>query len=47
VTVSCRRVAGSDNDRWLQDCAIQPGGDPAAAPSPPSPPAPPPPTTTR
>ena len=51
VTVSCRRVAGSGNDRWLQDCAIQPTGQPAAtnAPTPPampslpSPPAPPPP----
>jgi hypothetical protein len=44
VTVSCRRVAGSGNDPWLQDCAIQPGGDspvaPASATSP-APPAPP------
>ena len=40
VTVSCRRVAGSDNDRWLQDCAIQPGGDAAAPPSPLPPPPP-------
>lgn len=43
VTVSCRDVAGSGNDRWLQDCAIQPGGDAGALPSPPAPPAPPPP----
>ncbi|HVU30677.1 MAG TPA: hypothetical protein VHE36_09770 [Sphingomicrobium sp.] len=40
VTVSCRQVAGSENDRWLQDCAIQPGAD-VDAPSPPSPPSPP------
>ena len=48
VTVSCRRVAGSGNDRWLQNCAIQPGGgaDAAAPPAslaPPPPPSPPPP----
>lgn len=41
VTVSCRRVAGSANDRWLQDCAIQPNaGAPSAPPAPPPPPAP-------
>jgi hypothetical protein len=47
VTVSCRGTAGSGDDRWLQNCAIQPeGGDGAAQPSsiapppPPSPPAP-------
>ena len=38
VTVSCRGVAGSGNDRWLQDCAIQPGGEGIAAPPPPAPP---------
>ena len=27
VTVSCRNVANSDDRRWLQDCAIQSGGD--------------------
>ncbi len=48
VTVSCRSVAGSNNDRWLKDCAIQSGEpSPPAAPPPPttpttqSPPAPP------
>jgi hypothetical protein len=47
VTVSCRGMAGSGDDRWLQNCAIQPeSGDGAAQPSsiapppPPSPPAP-------
>jgi hypothetical protein len=38
VTVSCRAVAGSNNDRWLQDCAIQPTDGQTAAPSPPAPP---------
>ena len=34
VTVSCRSMAGSGDDRWLQNCAIQPeGGDGAAPPS--------------
>ncbi|MEA3058148.1 MAG: hypothetical protein QOF34_963, partial [Sphingomonadales bacterium] len=45
VTVSCRGMAGSGDDRWLQNCAIQPEGGSSAAPaSPPSPepPAPPP-----
>jgi len=44
VTFSCRRVAGSGNDRWLQDCAIQPTANagPPAAPAPPSAPPPPP-----
>jgi hypothetical protein len=42
VTVSCRNVAGSGNDRWLQNCAIQPEAE-AAPPSPPAPPAPSPP----
>ncbi len=41
VTVSCRNVAGSGNDRWLQDCAIQPGGDAVAAPAAPPAPSPP------
>jgi hypothetical protein len=31
VTVSCRSVAGSGNDRWLKDCAIQPTSDEGAA----------------
>jgi hypothetical protein len=39
VTVSCRQVAGSGNDRWLRDCAIQAEGDEAG----PAPPAKPPP----
>lgn len=42
VTVSCRRVSGSGNDHWLQDCVIQPpegdGPDQPALPSPPAPP---------
>jgi putative nucleic acid binding protein len=43
VTVSCKGMAGSGNDRWLRDCAIQPEGSAAQAPPPaPSPPAPPP-----
>jgi hypothetical protein len=41
VTVSCRSMAGSGDDRWLQNCAIQPeGGDSAGPPSPVAPPAP-------
>lgn len=47
VTVSCQRITGSGEDRWLQNCAIQnvAGGPPAAptaspAPTPPSPPPP-------
>jgi hypothetical protein len=34
VTLSCRRVAGSGDDPWLQDCVLQPPGRaaPAAAP---------------
>jgi hypothetical protein len=42
VTVSCRAMAGSGDDRWLQNCAIQPeaeSGGPAVAPAAPSPPA--------
>jgi len=46
VTVSCQRMAGSGDDRWLQNCAIQPedgaGAAPpssVASPPPPSPPA--------
>ncbi|MEP7130642.1 MAG: hypothetical protein ABI770_05890 [Sphingomicrobium sp.] len=45
VTVSCRGMAGSGDDRWLQNCAIQPVGGGSAAPAPPafpSPTAPPP-----
>jgi hypothetical protein len=38
VAVSCRRVAGSGNDPWLQDCAIQPTADTSAAPAAPAPP---------
>lgn len=41
VTVSCRRVAGSGNDRWLQDCAIQTEGDSHDVPAPPAKPSPP------
>lgn len=46
VTVSCRGVAGSGNDRWLQDCAVQSGEPtpPSAPPAPPAPSAPPAPT---
>jgi hypothetical protein len=39
VTVSCQRMAGSGDDRWLQNCAIQPE-DGAAPPAPTAPPAP-------
>jgi len=51
VTVSCRDIAGSGNNRWLRDCAIQTeaGSDgrptPPAPQAPPPPPPPPPPTT--
>jgi len=45
VTVSCRRVAGSGDDPWLQDCVIQPPAagepSPSAAPAPPAAPTPP------
>ena len=42
VTVSCRRVAGSGDDPWLQDCVIQqPGPNDAAKPSAPASQAPP------
>jgi hypothetical protein len=44
VTVSCHRITGSGDDRWLQDCAIQPtphGSASPAGPNPPAPPAPP------
>ena len=44
VTVSCRRVSQTGEERWLQDCVIQPpaetGAARAASPSPPPPPAP-------
>ena len=43
VTVSCRRVAGTGDDPWLQDCVLQPPapGEIAKAPetAPPAPPA--------
>ena len=43
VTVDCRRVAGTGDDPWLQDCVIQPPGQAEAAPPmAPAPPAPPP-----
>nr|NUR37616.1 hypothetical protein [Sphingomonas sp.] len=42
VTVSCRKVAGTGDDPWLQECVIQPagpdGGSKPAAPTPPAPP---------
>lgn len=45
VTVSCRRVAGSGDNPWLEDCVLQPpteaGAAAPAAPSPSTPPAPP------
>jgi hypothetical protein len=45
VTVSCRQVAGTGDDPWLQDCVLQPPapGEAAKAPesAPPAPPAPP------
>jgi hypothetical protein len=47
VTVSCRRVAHTGDEHWLQNCAIQPEANaPAAPPKPlasPAPPAPSPP----
>ncbi|HZC37838.1 MAG TPA: hypothetical protein VE221_04095, partial [Sphingomicrobium sp.] len=33
VTVSCHRVARTGDERWLQDCAIQPTGEVSAAPA--------------
>ena len=48
VTVSCQRITGSGDDRWLQNCAIQSVTDakagPAAPTAPTAPPAPTPPT---
>jgi hypothetical protein len=46
VTVSCQRITGSGDDRWLQNCAIQnaAGGQPAAPASSPAPTAPSPPS---
>ena len=41
VTVSCRRVAGTGDDPWLQECVIQPPAAGAAAAPPTPPPAPP------
>lgn len=47
VTVSCRRVARTGDERWLQDCVVQPPAEGTAAPTAlstaPAPPAPPPP----
>jgi hypothetical protein len=46
VTVSCRRVWHTGDEHWLENCAIQPGGNAGAAPAAPSPapvPSPPPP----
>lgn len=47
VTVSCRRVAGTGDDPWLEDCVLQPpalpgsdAGAGAEAPTPPPPPSP-------
>ena len=42
VTVSCHRIAGSGDDRWLQDCTVQEAGGASAAPAPPAPPPAPP-----
>lgn len=41
VTVSCRRVAGTGDDPWLQDCVIQPPAAGDAGKTPPQPPPPP------
>ena len=47
VTLSCQRITGTSEDRWLQNCAIQTVADakgagptPPAVPSPPPPPSP-------
>lgn len=40
VTVSCHRVARTGDERWLQDCVIQPPGEGAAQAAPSPPPAP-------
>ena len=42
VTVSCRRVSQTGEERWLQDCVIQPPGETGAAPAAPRAPPPPP-----
>ena len=42
VTVSCRRVSQTGDERWLQDCVIQPPGEGAAASAAPRAPPPPP-----
>jgi hypothetical protein len=40
ITVSCRRVAGSGDDPWLQDCVLQPPSEAVTGPTtPPAPPA--------
>jgi hypothetical protein len=41
VTVSCRRVAQTGDERWLQDCVIQPPAGGNAGPAAPPAPAPP------
>jgi len=39
VTVSCQHMGSGGDELWVQDCAIQQGGDAALRPSTPSPPA--------
>lgn len=39
VTVSCQQMGSGGDELWVQDCAIQLGGDAADPPSAPSPPA--------
>jgi len=39
VTVSCQQMGGGGDELWVQDCAIQLGGDAAVPPAAPSPPA--------
>lgn len=36
VTVSCQRMGDGGDELWVQDCAIQPNAEPAAAPSAPA-----------
>jgi hypothetical protein len=40
VTVSCQQMGSGGDELWVQDCAIQLGGDAAVPPAAPSPPAP-------
>jgi hypothetical protein len=42
VTVSCQQMGSGGDELWVQDCAIQLGGEVDLPPSPPSPPADPP-----